>query len=457
MFSYGSPKWAPTVAPFFMSHTCYNESTVKLDELKKYKEILILGYGLEGKATERFLKKFHPDAEIGIADQKDGPDYLDKQKDYDLAIRTPLLRPKFLTIPYTTATNLFFANITNPIIGVTGTKGKSTTVSLLDSILKAAHIKSVLCGNIGVPMLDIFVKGIRPNDVFVLELSSYQLEDLQYSPDIACFLNIYEETHNHDDFDEYFEAKSRITQQQKHDDVYFYNGQSEIIAQLAEETCAQAQDFSTIDVESLLKEVDMDFYTHMDNIKACWAIASYLGADEQALVKGIERYKPLPHRLHKVGEYNGVTFYDDSNSFNPISTMFALDTLDYVDFLILGGEDRQTTYQELVAKMADKHVSHVILFPDTQEKIYNEISAHEGYDPQILQADSMDEALSYVFKMSVGDEICLLSPAAPSFSMYANAHERAEDYIRTIKHYAAKKKNTKKTSKKGIKAKTKKA
>src|SRR5689334_4554760 len=108
---------------------------MRIEELKG-KKILILGYGIEGKATHEFLKKFVPDAVIGIADQKDGPDYLQKQADYDLVIKSPGIPKRMVTKPYTTATNIFFANANRPIIGITGTKGKSTTTTLIYSILK---------------------------------------------------------------------------------------------------------------------------------------------------------------------------------------------------------------------------------------------------------------------------------------------------------------------------------
>src|SRR3989344_643320 len=134
---------------------------MKLDQLKKYKKILILGYGKEGQATERFLKKYHSTALIGIADKKISANYLDEQNKYDLVIRSPGIPKHLITRPYTTDTNIFLANINNIVIGVTGTKGKSTTVSLIYSILKEAGKKTHLIGNIGNPMLDEMLKPIE--------------------------------------------------------------------------------------------------------------------------------------------------------------------------------------------------------------------------------------------------------------------------------------------------------
>src|SRR5438067_1034787 len=125
---------------------------MKLKDLQN-KKILILGYGREGQATEQFLKAIVPSATISIADQKDGNDYLEKQQDCDLVIKSPGIHKSLVTKPYTTATNIFFANIQNQIIGVTGSKGKSTTASLMYEILKHAGKKVTLAGNIGKPMI----------------------------------------------------------------------------------------------------------------------------------------------------------------------------------------------------------------------------------------------------------------------------------------------------------------
>src|SRR6185369_14121536 len=129
-----------------------------IEELKKHKRILIVGYGVEGKATEAFLKKHCPDLLIGIADKKDGEDYLSKQKDYDLAIKSPGIHPRFLNIPYTTGTNIFMSNYRGKTIGITGTKGKSTTTTLIYNMMKKAGKDAYLGVNIGEPMIDLLDK-----------------------------------------------------------------------------------------------------------------------------------------------------------------------------------------------------------------------------------------------------------------------------------------------------------
>ncbi|HZZ98994.1 MAG TPA: Mur ligase family protein, partial [Candidatus Saccharimonadia bacterium] len=200
------------------------------------KRILILGYGKEGKATRAFLHKFVPDAFIDTADQNDGDDYLDKQAEFDLVIKTPGIPRRLVTIPYTTATNLFFDNLPAGVktIGVTGSKGKSTTTSLIYAILKHAKLPVRLAGNIGSPMLAELMDKVEQGTIFVLELSSYQLEDLEFSPDIAVFLNVFaEHLDYHGSLQSYITAKSRIAGHMATDGVLVFNRNNSFVAELA--------------------------------------------------------------------------------------------------------------------------------------------------------------------------------------------------------------------------------
>lgn len=405
-----------------------------VEELQTYKKILILGYGAEGHATETFIKKFHPAAEIGIADQKDDPLYLERQKDYDLAVRTPLLRPKYMTIPYTTGTNLFFGNVQNTIIGVTGTKGKSTTVSLLYHILKESGLPVRLYGNIGVPMIEALNQGVQSDDIFILELSNYQLEDCTYSPHIACFLNIYEELHNHDSYEEYFTSKTNITLHQKAEDFFFFNGTQPQLAELAGKTQATSHDFTQDELDIDLKK--LPFYTHQHNLQAVWVLCNHMGVSEEDFKRHLMTFTPLEHRIQRVGEFDGITFYDDSGSVHPNSTILALDMLPDVDTIILGGQDRGYHFVELAQSLAAHQISNIILFPETGSSIEQEVLKVPDYQPHIHHVSSMNEAVAHAFNITAKGKICLFSPGAPSYNMYANLHERAIDFVSTIKRHA---------------------
>src|SRR3989344_3332883 len=246
---------------------------MKIDELRKYNSILILGYGKEGQATERCLKKFHATALLGIADKKINVNYLEEQAKYDLIIRSPGIPKHLVTKTYTTATNIFMANIKNVVIGVTGTKGKSTTVSLIYEILKQAGKKVHLIGNIGKPMLDELLKKIGKEDIFVCEFSSYQLDDIKYSPHISVVLDLFPEHMNyHGDVEKYYLAKKNIIKFVTSADYFVYNPKFVRLKDWADKTICKTVPFGQ---NFLLKDEDLLLQGehNKENIKAAVTVA----------------------------------------------------------------------------------------------------------------------------------------------------------------------------------------
>ena len=228
---------------------------MKLDKLKN-KKILILGFGREGKDNFLFLRKLFPRKVLGIADQKTklsltdrrtklslGENYLKGIKDYDVIIKSPgipfKILPKSALKKITTQTEIFFDNCPGIIVGITGTKGKSTTASLIYKILKKGGIKVHLVGNIGKPVLSLLFNA-KPNDIYVYELSSFQLTGLKKSPQIAVFLNIYpEHLDYYRNFKEYVKAKANITRYQTKKDYLIYNSQDKLVRQIAKKSKAK--------------------------------------------------------------------------------------------------------------------------------------------------------------------------------------------------------------------------
>ena len=196
----------------------YNAPTLPTQfKLLGLENVCILGYGKEGKITEKYLKKKYPELKIGILDQSRDKNYLEKQSEYDFVIKTPGIPKDKIKIPYTTATNIFFAENRNFTIGVTGSKGKSTTSSLIYEILKKSGKKVRLLGNIGNPMLGALLDSPKPNEIFIIELSSYMLEDIEYSPNVAVLLNLFPEHMNyHGGVNNYYQAKNNIFKFQKY-------------------------------------------------------------------------------------------------------------------------------------------------------------------------------------------------------------------------------------------------
>ncbi|MFA6918579.1 MAG: UDP-N-acetylmuramoyl-L-alanine--D-glutamate ligase [Patescibacteria group bacterium] len=390
------------------------------------KNILIMGYENEGKITKQYLAKKYPWLNIGIADQKQGKDYLEKQKDYDFAIRTPGLTKEKLTIPYTTATNIFLSQISNFTIGVTGTKGKSTTASLIYHILKTAGKKVRLLGNIGNPMLEVLMKPINPKEIFVLELSSYQLDDIEYSPNIAVVLNLYADHMTyHGGVEKYHDAKRNIIKYQSPSDYFIYNSKFAGLKLWAKESIAQifAYNNGRANYETVLLGKH-----NQDNILAAVKAVKILGISDVIIKKAIKTFRPLSHRLEFVGEYNEIKFYDDAISTTPESTIMAIKSLPRVGTIFLGGEDRGYDFKELEGIIIKSGIKNVVLFPDSGQRIFKQKNKLN-----ILSTDSMAEAVKFAYVSTKAGEICLLSTASPSYSLWKNFEEKGNQFQAIIK------------------------
>ena len=213
---------------------------MKIEELKTYKKILILGYGKEGHSVERFLKQFVPSAVIYFADKKDDENYLSKQKDADLVIRSPGIKVEQVFKKWTTATNIFFGNFPGTIVGVTGTKGKSTTTALIAVMIGQKKQDVRLVGNIGYPMLDELETATKET-IAVVELSSYQLADLYFSPHVTLVINWFPEHRDfHGSFEAYKKAKQNSIYFQAENDFFVYDPREKEVASWVPLTKAKA-------------------------------------------------------------------------------------------------------------------------------------------------------------------------------------------------------------------------
>ncbi|MBI2013251.1 MAG: UDP-N-acetylmuramoyl-L-alanine--D-glutamate ligase [Candidatus Colwellbacteria bacterium] len=407
---------------------------MNLKELKKYKRILILGYGLEGKAVHKFLEKYCPDSKIGIADQKDDPDYLLKQNDYDLVIKSPGIPQKLVSAKYTTPTNIFFANANGPIVGITGTKGKSTVASLTYNILKVAGFDAYLVGNIGKPATMELIKPKTKEAIYVFELSSYQLSDIEYSPHIAAVLNLFPEHMDyHGGFTEYKAAKKRILQFASVDDYFVYNpGYPELI-ELAKKTNAKPVPY----IEKLpFSEEGLPLVGqhNIENIKAAVTIASIFKIPTKTIEKAVKNFKPLPHRLEFVGTHKGITFYDDAISTTPESTIEALNSIPNVGTIFLGGTDRGYDFSKLAEKVRFSGIRNVVLFPDSGARILEELT-RLGNDWNILETRDMETAVEFGYAHTPRGFVCMLSCASPSYSVWKNFEEKGDLFKKYVKKY----------------------
>ncbi len=403
-----------------------------IEKLKTHKKILILGYGAEGKATHEFLKKHVPNSTVEIADEEKDSNYLKKQHEYDLIIKTPGINKELVTKKYTTATNIFFANVKGTIIGVTGTKGKSTTASLIYAILQNAGLKAHLVGNIGNSMLEELGKSNTIDDYFVCELSSYQLDDCRYSPHISVITNVFPDHMNyHKTIDNYYEAKANIIRFATVNDFFVYNPKYAQLVALASHTKAKA-------IPYVEKSAIVSFDTFLigeqnkDNIRAALTVARLLDISQDVSKKTISTFKTLPHRLQNIGTFKGITFYDDGSSVTPQSTIASLTSLAHVDTLLLGGQDRGYDFAELVEAIISSSVNNIVLFPDSGNKIKKLLEEKKPHTYTYFETTSLHDAVLFAFSHTKQRKIVLLSNASPSYTLWKNFVEKGLEFQKFV-------------------------
>lgn len=410
---------------------------MKISELQKFPKILLMGYGKEAKATEEFLHKYVPTAVVIHADQIDGPHYALKQNEADLVIRSHGVPRNLITKTYTTAANIFFANVYDlvphaKVIGVTGSKGKSTTSSLMAYVLRNAQVKNVLAGNIGIPMLSTLLELPAEGTTFVLELSSYMLEDIEYAPDIAVLLNIFpEHLDYHGGFEAYASAKANITLRQNDKQLFVYNAENDRARVVAEQTLALTIPFAPLPFS--VGDFPLQGKHYYDDMRAAYTVARHIGVPDDLIQNAFKSFQPLAHRMQFVGEYRGIKFYDDAIATAPEPTIAALETIGDVDTLFLGGTDRGLTYEKLADAVRASSLHNLVLFPENGDSMYKEIQrVCKDRHFEVLHTSSMKEAVQFAFTNTTKGKSCLLSCAAPSYTLWKNFEEKGEEFVREV-------------------------
>ncbi|MCK5592052.1 MAG: UDP-N-acetylmuramoyl-L-alanine--D-glutamate ligase [Candidatus Pacebacteria bacterium] len=435
---------------------------MKISDLED-KKIVLLGFGREGSETLRVLRKYFTEKHFTIADQNENLSCLDKnvsllkgveyQKnlgDFDVIIKTPGIpmspELKLLEEKITSATQIFFDSIdsSNTVVGVTGSKGKSTVVSMLFEVLKEAGRQTELIGNIGVPALK-YVE--CKNTTFVCELSSYQLEGTHIHPHIAIITSLFpDHLTYHGGFDNYFNAKKNITRGQSEEDFLIVNKRYEKLTELetkAKKIIYGREDSFWYDGEFFYEGKDKIFSVNIlkilgdhnkDNVLAVLAAAKLLKIENDVVEKSISQFRGLPHRLEYVDEIKDVHFYDDAISTTPESTIAGIEVFkEKLGSIILGGEDRGYEFDNLVQKLKEYKVSTIVLLPDTGEKIGKIIRVEKEYSPVILSTREMEEAVQYCLDNTPQGKVCLLSTASPSYSLYKNFEEKGDLFKKCVK------------------------
>lgn len=454
----------------------------KLNEFNNYlngKKVAVIGLGVSNIPLIDYLHNFK--AIVTVFDKRNiddidktvmdkvtdygmefsfGDDYLSKLREFDFIFRSPSCLP---TTPelvkeekrgaiVTTEVEMCMKLTPAKVIGITGSDGKTTTTTLISEILKAKGYNVFLGGNIGTPLFTE-VEKMRPEDIVVLELSSFQLMGMDISPDIAVVTNV---TPNHLDYhkdlDEYIDAKKSILQYQGKNDILVLNYDNAVTREYAKDAKGKVVFFSDqvklddgyIVDDGMIKFCDNKLRKHILNVKdvnligkhnyqnICAALAATASlVDENTAKRVVSEFTGVNHRLEFVKRSSkGVKWYNDSASSSPTRTISGIKAFDDKVILIAGGYDKNLDYTPIAKPIVDG-VCSLILMGATKNKIYNAVTEelekqHKKLD--IYEAFSLEEAIDIANEISVRGDIVLFSPASASFDMFKNAYDRGNKF-----------------------------
>lgn len=446
----------------------------KILEKLKNKNIAILGFGKEGKSTYNFIRRYLKEP-LTILDKNDilktneylkedknlkiitGDKYLDNLEQYDLIIKAPGIA--LLDIDITNIKNKLTSQLElileinkKNIIGITGTKGKSTTTSLLYQIIKEQNENTFLLGNIGNPILD-YIEQFNEQSCLVIEMSSHQLEYIHHSPHIGVILNLYQDHLDHTGtLEKYHNDKMHMFKYQDESDIGIYDGQNEYLINLVNKNNYKSKlyKFKVNEKSDIYVDNNKIYYNNemiydgnqkrnligshnLKNIMVTLLISKLLNLDIEKAIKTINKFNPLEHRLELVGTYNDITYFNDTIATIPEATINGINGLGNVDTLIFGGMDRNIDYSKFIEFLYESNISNLIGLPETGHKICNKLK-EKNSKKNIFIVETIDEAVDIADKQTKPNHICLLSPAASSYNKFKNFEEKGNYYKNVIKN-----------------------
>lgn len=399
-------------------------------------KIAVLGNGIEGKSVLEYFEA--KGDEVEMFDEKDGGKFEEMNFDgFDMIFRSPSVKPdKVKNANMTSVTRYFFEKCPAKIIGVTGTKGKGTTCSLIKSILDQTGRKAWLVGNIGVAALGVLDE-ISENDIVVYELSSFQLWDMKKSPQIAVVVHMEQDHMDvHETMDNYIAAKSNIVVYQNEEDIVIFDKTNKISTEVAGLSQAQKWGYPTGDYGEILNSLLIPGeHNRLNGEAAILAVKAVGVTDPEMIKKGLGAFSGLPHRLKFVEEWKDVKYYDDSISTTPGSAIAAIRAFSEPKVLILGGSDKGASYGELALAVKNGNVRSVILVGPEGKKIREEL-VKVGFW-KFVQVYDIPYDMEYVVKMTTYEtapgDIVILSPACASFDSFDNYAQRGDKFVAAVK------------------------
>ena len=418
------------------------------DQLKTLLEghkILIAGYGREGKSAERLIQRLVPEAQYTIATNVENSRWRGTDEQwhdewpFDMVIKSPGIPTFHLpssSFSLTSLTDLFLQVYGDLTVGVTGTKGKSTTASLIHHLLPG----SILAGNIGIPLFDI-LDDIRDDSIVVAELSCHQLENIHRAPHISVLLNLFQEHLDHyEDYLGYKMAKFQIALRQHRGDHFFYCTDNQELHNLMRDN--ETAVVSTVHPYSLGDATDEERrlldacplsgdHNRSNALVACRVASIVAHQPLAAFSSQLSTFQGLRHRLERVGTYQGITWYDDSISTIPAAAIAAVRALGRVDTLILGGFDRGIDYSPLVAFLKETPLKNVVFVGKAGRRIYEELSTCH-FPLATLIEDDYTKIVPWCAAHTPQGGVVLLSPAAASYDAFRNFEHRGDFFREQI-------------------------
>lgn len=425
----------------------------------KDKNILILGLGREGRATLGFIRKHYPDMHLTVADRNPvkvddgnvtlicGENYLDCINDFDIVMQSPGISLRDVKIDDSTTVtgemDLFLRFVPCKKIGITGTKGKTTTTTLIYRMLQADGVPSMVMGNIGTPVFESLdeIEG----KIAVIEMSCHQLEFSHASPDVAVFTNAFPEHLDHyNGFEGYIGAKLNIVRYQNENNLFISNAD-----QLLEDVVGDLSFVRSRMVRVSRKAYENDeFFRKLttltealpgelqwqDIFYAATAVREF-GVSDAAIEKAVSEFGGIAHRLEKFAVRNGISFYDDAIATIPHAVMGNVRALGNVGTLIIGGMDRGLDYSDFVAELMSAPIDNLICMPETGYSIASALEA-KGCKLNIVRCETLEDAVAKSFELTQSGKACLLSPAAASYNRYKNFEEKGNAFKKMVADYA---------------------
>lgn len=432
--------------------------------------IAIVGFSVEGQSSYKFLSR--QGHKITICDQnaalkipdgasaKLGEEYLDGLDEFDLIVRTAGLNPRIILAKnsgvearITTNLNLFFEHSPcRNIIGVTGTKGKGTTSSLIYKMLSSAGKDVYLGGNIGTPPLD-FIDKLKNDSWVVLELSSFQLCDFKYAPYIGiCLMVVPEHLNWHKNMKEYVAAKANLFAHQRIIDTAIYLAGDKWSEKIASYSPGRLLSFNmrpgtfvapngdiTIGMEMQpvcnVSDIKLLGEHNLQNVRAAITAVWQITEDTTAIKKALHGFSGLEHRLEFVREVSGVKYYDDSFGTTPETAIVAIKAFSQPKIIILGGSDKGAKYKELAKTIKQKQASirKVLLIGQQAAKIKKALrKAGVGQELIADGGNNMTEIIETARQSAQPGDVVVLSPACASFDMFQNYKDRGNQFNKAV-------------------------